>query len=311
MNDKSEVGIDLAVGIDIGGTSVKGGLVDREGTVSNRFTLKTADFDNPRSLVDELADRIFSNSDRSELLGIGIGAPNGNFYRGSIEHPPNLAWKGVTPFASWMAEATGVPCLLTNDANAATLGEMLFGAAKGMSDFLFITLGTGLGSGIVVGGELVYGHDGTAGEIGHVIVEPEGRPCGCGRRGCLEQYASATGFVLTYRELNPDAAPDITSREVSERAQAGEQAALEAFEQTARILGLTLANSVAYTQPEAIFLFGGLAAAGDLLFEPVRTHFEANLLNIYQGKTVILPSRLSESDAAILGAASLIWQNES
>ena len=300
----------VAIGIDIGGTSIKVGLVDRIGAVLDQFTLKTAEYPTPRPLADDLSAQIEELAENYALLGIGIGAPNGNFYRGSIEHPPNLAWEGVTPFASWMAEATGVPCFLTNDANAAALGEMLFGAAKGMSDFLFITLGTGLGSGIVVGGKLVYGHDGTAGEIGHVIVEPGGRPCGCGRRGCLEQYASATGVVITYRELNPDASPDTTSRGISERAASGEQAALDAFEQTAKVLGLALANSVAYTQPEAIFLFGGLAAAGDLLFEPVRRHFEANLLNIYQGKTTILPSGLSESDAAILGAASLIWQQQ-
>lgn len=300
----------VAIGIDIGGTNIKVGLVDRIGAVLDQFTLKTAEYPTPRPLADDLSAQIEELAENYALLGIGIGAPNGNFYRGSIEHPPNLAWEGVTPFASWMAEATGVPCFLTNDANAAALGEMLFGAAKGMSDFLFITLGTGLGSGIVVGGKLVYGHDGTAGEIGHVIVEPGGRPCGCGRRGCLEQYASATGVVITYRELNPDASPDTTSRGISERAASGEQAALDAFEQTAKVLGLALANSVAYTQPEAIFLFGGLAAAGDLLFEPVRRHFEANLLNIYQGKTTILPSGLSESDAAILGAASLIWQQQ-
>ncbi|MCH8031144.1 MAG: ROK family protein [Bacteroidetes bacterium] len=301
----------VAIGIDIGGTNINVGLVDRIGAVLDQFTLKTAEYPTPRPLADDLSAQIEELAENYALLGIGIGAPNGNFYRGSIEHPPNLAWEGVTPFASWMAEATGVPCFLTNDANAAALGEMLFGAAKGMSDFLFITLGTGLGSGIVVGGKLVYGHDGTAGEIGHVIVKPGGRPCGCGRRGCLEQYASATGVVITYRELNPDASPNTTSRGISERAASGEQAALDAFEQTAKVLGLALANSVAYTQPEAIFLFGGLAAAGDLLFEPVRRHFEANLLNIYQGKTAILPSGLSESDAAILGAASLIWQNES
>ncbi len=301
---------EVAIGIDIGGTNIKVGLVDRTGAVLDQFTLKTAEYPTPRPLADDLSAQIEELAENYALLGIGIGAPNGNFYRGSIEHPPNLAWEGVTPFASWMAEATGVPCFLTNDANAAALGEMLFGAAKGMSDFLFITLGTGLGSGIVVGRKLVYGHDGTAGEIGHVIVEPGGRPCGCGRRGCLEQYASATGVVITYRELNPDASPDTTSRGISERAASGEQAALDAFEQTAKVLGLALANSVAYTQPEAIFLFGGLAAAGDLLFEPVRRHFEANLLNIYQGKTTILPSGLSESDAAILGAASLIWQQQ-
>ncbi len=300
----------VAAGIDIGGTNTKVGLVDAGGKIHDQFVLKTAEYPEPRSLVHDLAARIRKTTEGHSLLGVGIGAPNGNFYRGTIENAPNLAWDGVIPFADWMAASTGVPCLLTNDANAAALGEMLFGAAKGMSDFLFITLGTGLGSGIVVGGELVYGHDGAAGEIGHVIVDAGGRLCGCGRRGCLEQYASATGLVLTYRELNSEAPPDITSRQVSERAQAGERAALEALEQAASVLGLALANSVAYTQPEAIFLFGGLAAAGEILFDPVRRHFDANLLNIYRGKTTIHPSSLDESDAAILGAASLIWQRQ-
>lgn len=299
----------FAVGIDIGGTNIKVGLVDAEGEIHHRFVLKTADFPEPTLLVDDLAARIHNVVDGQSLLGIGVGAPNGNFYRGTIEDAPNLQWKGIVPIAAWMMEATGVPCLLTNDANAAALGEMLFGAAKGMTDFLFITLGTGLGSGIVVGGELVYGHDGAAGELGHVIVDPGGRPCGCGRQGCLEQYASATGLVLTYRELNRDAPASTNARDVFEKAETGEPAALDTFEQTGRVLGLALANSVAYTQPEAIFLFGGLAEAGNLLFNPVRRHFEANLLNIYRGKTTIQPSGLAESDAAILGAASLIWQS--
>lgn len=299
---------DVAVGIDIGGTNIKVGLVDAEGAILNRLILKTAAYPEPQSLVEDLAGRIQRLVEGNSLLGIGIGAPNGNYYRGSIEHAPNLEWEGVVPLADWMTEATGVPCLLTNDANAAALGEMLFGDAKGMKDFLFITLGTGLGSGLVVDGQLVYGHDGAAGELGHVIVQPSGRLCGCGRRGCLEQYASATGLLLTYRELNPEASSNTTSREVFDRAAAGEQAALETFEHTAQVLGLALANSVAYTQPEAIFLFGGLAAAGDILLKPVREHFEANLLNIYRGKTTIRPSGLVESDAAIHGAASLIWQ---
>ncbi len=301
---------DVVVGIDIGGTNIKIGLVDESGKVHDQFVLKTADYPEPRPLVDDLAARVRKASQHRNLLGIGIGAPNGNFYRGTIEHAPNLHWNGIIPLAAWMSEIMAVPCLLTNDANAAALGEMLFGAAKNMTDFIFVTLGTGLGSGIVVGGELVYGHDGAAGELGHVIVKPEGRPCGCGRRGCLEQYASATGLVLTYRELSPDAPPSTTAQNISERAESGEQTALEAFRLTSEVLGLALANSVAYTQPEAIFLFGGLAAAGNLLFNPVRRYFDANLLNIYRGRTTIRPSGLAASDAAILGAASLIWKNQ-
>jgi glucokinase len=298
----------VVAGVDIGGTGVKAGLVDRRGHVRDRFTLVTDDYDGPRRLVEALAREIGARLDGRALLGVGVGSPNGNFYRGTVEHPPNLPWPDVTPLAAWVAEATGVPCALTNDAKAAALGEGLFGAARGLRDFLFITLGTGLGSGIVVAGALVYGHDGFAGELGHVVIERNGRLCGCGRRGCLEQYASATGLVRTYRERVPDAPEDADARYVFERAEAGEAAAAAAFEQTAETLALALANSVAYTEPKAIFLFGGLAAAGERLFAPVRRHFEASLLDVYRGKTAILPSGLPESDAAILGAASLIWK---
>ncbi|HYE95954.1 MAG TPA: ROK family protein [Rubricoccaceae bacterium] len=300
----------VVVGVDLGGTGVKAGLVDHAGHVLDRFTLKTADFDDPRRLVEHLASEIEDRVGDRSLVGVGVGAPNGNGYRGTVENPPNLPWRGVVPLAAWLGEATGVPSVLANDANAAALGEQHFGAARGMRDFLFITLGTGLGSGIVVAGELVCGHDGFAGELGHVIVEKNGRRCGCGRRGCLEQYASATGLVHTYRELAPGAPEEADARYVFERAEAGEAAAEEAFERTAETLGLALANSVAYTEPEAIFLFGGLAAAGERLFGPVRRHFEANLLMVYRGKTAILPSALPESDAAILGAASLLWKDQ-
>ena len=298
---------DVAVGIDIGGTNIKVGLVDADGSIRERFVLKTAKYPNPEDLVSDLKHRLKPLLTTSNLLGVGVGAPNGNFYRGSIEHAPNLLWDGVIPLATWISDALETPCLLTNDANAAALGEMLFGAARGMSHFILITLGTGLGSGIVVNGDVVYGHDGAAGEIGHVVVDPAGRPCGCGRRGCLEQYASATGLVLTYRELDPESDEDVTSQQIAEHAFSGEKRALVAFENTAETLGLALANSVAYTQPEAIFLFGGLAAAGELLVKPLRKHFEANLLNVFRGKTDIRLTGLSENSAAILGAASLIW----
>ena len=297
----------VVAGVDLGGTNVKGGLVDRSGRVTARFTLATADFDDPRRLAAALAHEVGVRLEDRSLLGIGIGAPNGNYYRGTVEHPPNLPWPGVTPLAAWIAEAAGVPCLLTNDANAAALGEGLFGAARGLRDYLFVTLGTGLGSGLVVNGALVYGHDGFAAELGHVVVERGGRLCGCGRRGCLEQYASATGLVRTYRELAPDAPADLDAHHVFQRAEAGEAAAEAAFERMAETLGLALANSVAYTEPAAIFLAGGVAAAGERLFEPVRRHFEANLFTLYRGKTAILPSGLPASDAAVLGAASLIW----
>lgn len=297
----------VAAGVDIGGTGIKAGLVDAAGSISHRFELRTADFPTPNALVARLADEIGRRAGGAILHGVGVGAPNGNLYRGTIERPTNLPWPGVTPFASALEGALGVPCRLTNDANAAAVGELRFGAARGLRDFLFVTLGTGLGSGIVVDGRLVTGHDGFAGELGHVIVQPGGRPCGCGRRGCLEQYVSATGLVRTYRELNLDAPGDADAKSIAERATAGEAAAQEAFEQTAARLGLALANSVAYTQPEVIFLFGGLAAAGERLLGPVRRHFEANLFYLYDAKVTIRLSGLPEGDAALLGAASLIW----
>ncbi len=239
---------------------------------------------------------------------LGVGAPNGNHRRGTVEHPPNLPWPGITPFADLLAEATGVPAVLDNDANAAALGEARFGAARGLSDFLFVTLGTGLGSGIVVDGALVRGHSGFAGELGHVIVEPGGRPCGCGRRGCLEQYCSATGLARTYRELNPAAPAAIDAHGVFTRAEAGEDAARAAFEAMGETLGRALANSVAYTSPEAIFLFGGVTAAGETLFGPVRRHLDQNLLTVYRGTVRVDASGLPGDDAALLGAASLAWQ---
>jgi glucokinase len=300
----------LAAGIDVGGTNTKFGLVDQTGKIVFRDHVDTPDFAEPKDLAGALSKRIRAALNGAELAGIGIGAPNGNFFNGSIQHAPNLAWKGIVPLARFFEEHAGVRALLTNDANAAALGEMLFGAARGMRDFIFITLGTGVGSGIVVNGALVYGHDGLAGEIGHVIVEPAGRPCGCGRRGCLEQYASAGGLVATYRERTGDRETPVTAREIAERAQAGEAAAVEAFRETGDLLGLTLANSVAYTSPAAIFLFGGLAEAGSVLLDPVRLSFEDNLLGVYRGNVDIRLSGLAGSDAAILGAASLIWDGE-
>lgn len=296
----------LAIGIDIGGTTVKVGLVTQDGRILDRFTLPTPDFTDARDLVGTLAGSIRGRLDGRSLVGVGVGAPNGNALRGTIEHPPNLPWPGVTPFADWIEDTLDTRCVLTNDANAAALGEMLFGAAQNIRDFLFITLGTGVGSGIVVDGRLVLGCDGFAGEIGHVIVDPDGRACGCGRRGCLETYASAPGFKRTYAELAGLDAP-ISSTIVMERAAAGEQAAVETVARTAAVLGLALANSIAYTEPEAIFLFGGLAEAGEPLLGPIREQVEANVLNLYKGKVAVRASGLPRGDAAILGAASLIW----
>jgi glucokinase len=305
----------VVAGVDIGGTNTVFGIVSSEGNILARDTISTNDHKGPEELIHIVSNKIkeLLNNLRTQipslhLAGVGIGAPNGNFFRGTIEFAPNLKWKGVVPVAEWFEKELSVPALLTNDANAAAIGEMIFGGARNMQDFLFITLGTGLGSGIVVNGEVVYGHDGFAGEIGHVVMDLKGRICGCGRKGCLETYCSATGIVKTYQELNPSASKETDARIIFEKALAGEKEANEAFRLTGEMLGLALANSVAYTSPQAIFLFGGLAQAGEILFKPVRESFERNLLMIYKQKVQILPSRLRESDAAILGSASLIYK---
>ncbi|MBE2186928.1 MAG: ROK family protein [Rhodothermales bacterium] len=297
----------VVAAVDLGGTRVKLGFVDGSGSVLDHDAFDTGAFDGPEALARGIGAEINARKDRFDLIGIGIGAPNGNHHRGTVEHPPNLPWPGVTPLASLFSDATGLPARLDNDANAAALGEKRFGAAQTVNDFLFVTLGTGVGSGIVVAGNLVRGYSGFAGEVGHVIVEPGGRLCGCGRRGCLEQYTSATGLVKTYRDAVPDAPDDADALYVFQQAQAGDAAARDTFETTGRILGLALANSVAYTSPEVVFLFGGLAEAGETLFEPIRRHFNANLLTIYQGTVAIRPSGLPSGDAALLGAASLVW----
>lgn len=315
---------EVVAGIDIGGTTVHIGLVTQAGEVFSHICLHTKEYAQPEDLAKAVSEKIkaalYDLDGKYTLKGIGIGAPNGNFYKGTIEYAPNIKWYGIIPFAKMLEDEMSVPCKLTNDANAAALGEMIFGAAKGMKDFIFITLGTGLGSGIVSNGNLIYGHDGFAGEMGHLVVVPNGRLCGCGRTGCLETYCSAPGLVKTYQEIlirqNPalkhisntdDSLSEITAKTVFEKAKAGEAGAMEAFAFTAETLGLALANAVAYTSPQAIFLFGGLAAAGELLFNDVQRHMEENLLNIYKGNVRILPSGLPENDAALLGAASLIW----
>lgn len=310
----------LVAGIDIGGTNTTFGLVDISGNILVKETVATEHFPIPEDLVAIASEHIkkafspFKNS--YELKGVGIGAPNGNFYKGTIEFAPNLKWKGIVPLAELFAERLHSKTLLTNDANAAAIGEMIFGGAKGMKDFIFITLGTGLGSGIVANGKLIYGHDSFAGELGHVIMYPNGRLCGCGRKGCLETYCSATGIKRTYSDLligkheSTDTGVVADAKYIYQKALTGDKNAIEAFNYTGSVLGLALANSVAYTSPEAIFLFGGLAHAGDFIFKPVIESFESNLLAIYKNKIKILPSQLPENDAAILGAASLIWKEE-
>ncbi|MEI6764202.1 MAG: ROK family protein [Bacteroidota bacterium] len=308
----------IAVGIDIGGTTTKFGFVDINGNILARSVMPTTGFDDATAFAEVLASevtKVLQQAGTPPVKGVGIGAPNGNFFNGTIEYAPNLKWEGIIPLASMMAHHLGFPVVLTNDANAAAIGEMIYGAANGMKDFIFITLGTGVGSGIVANGNMIYGHDGFAGEIGHVILQPGGRLCGCGRQGCVETYCSATGIARTYLEIlsNKGKQPDIDFKNVDAKhvftmANKGDNSAIESFEYTGKMLGLALANSVAYTSPEAIFLFGGLANAGDLLFRPTKISFENNLLKIYKNKIKILPSGLPENDAAILGAASLAWK---
>ncbi|HET6225654.1 MAG TPA: ROK family protein [Bacteroidia bacterium] len=310
----------LVVGIDIGGTNTAFGLVNQQGEILAKESVSTEQFPIPEDLVAVVCEHIkkaFKPFEKThELKGVGIGAPNGNYFKGTIEFAPNLKWKNkIIPIAELFTERIQLKTVLTNDANAAALGEMIFGGAKGMNDFIFITLGTGLGSGIVANGEMIYGHDSCAGEIGHVIMFPDGRQCGCGRKGCLETYCSATGIKRTYTDLlisrheAIDQLEKVTdAKYIFDKALQGDEAAIEAFDYTGKILGLALANSVAYTSPQAIFLFGGLALSDQLIFKPTIKSFEENLLHIYKDKISILPSQLKENTAPILGAASLIWK---
>lgn len=312
----------LAVGIDIGGTNTVFGIVDRRGNILHQGSIKTKDHPDIALYMDALyaglsplLDKVSGDGDH--VRGIGIGAPNGNFYHGTIEFAPNLPWKGVIPLANLITAQFALPVQVTNDADAAAIGEMTYGAAKGMKDFIMITLGTGLGSGIVVNGQLVYGHDGFAGELGHVIVEKEGRLCGCGRYGCLETYVSATGIVRTMQELLRtkrtdsvlrDASAEINSKTICDAALQGDQLAMKAVDMTACTLGKALANFIAFSAPEAIILFGGLARAGELLIEPTRRYMNENVLQIWKDKVKVIGSELKESDAAILGASALVWE---
>ena len=309
------------VGIDIGGTNTVFGVVDARGTILYSGSIKTGKYADVNDYVAELAKGLKSVIDQAggpdKIKGVGVGAPNGNFFNGCIEFAPNLPWKGKIPLAQLISEQIyGIPVALTNDANAAAIGEMTYGAARGMKDFIVITLGTGVGSGIVVGGNLVYGHDGFAGELGHVIMRRNnGRQCGCGRQGCLEAYASATGVAREYLEIRKDESvlrdldPDeITSKDVYDAAMKNDKIALEIFEATGSMLGEAFADFVAFSSPEAIILFGGLTKAGDLIMNPIKRSMEKNMLKVYAGKTKLLFSQLKESDAAVLGASALGWE---
>ncbi len=312
---------DIVAGIDIGGTNSEVGLVDNEGNVLDRGSMKTrahgTDFSAYLKDLSALINDLVTKNAVS-LVGIGIGAPNGNIHNGSIENAPNLDWKGIVPFCDKLkVHFSGMPIKLTNDANAAALGEKLFGNGKMIEDFLTITLGTGVGSGFIVNGQLMYGHDGMAGEVGHTVVDPNGRVCGCGRRGCLETYVSASGIVRTAAEqlsihhfqskLAQIPFSQLESKTIAELAMSGDVVSQKVFEITGRILGMKLADFVAITSPKAIFIAGGVVNAGELLLKPVREHMEANLLNIYKSKVRIEQSGLPGIDSAILGAAALIW----
>lgn len=312
----------VAIGIDIGGTNTQVGFVDEKGKVFLETTMSTLIGDSFEEYLEELHKTIQevknNSSEEFEIIGIGVGAPNGNYYKGTIEFAPNLKWKGVVEVTKQLQEKFGYPAVLTNDANAAAIGEMIFGGAKGMKNFIIITLGTGLGSGIVVNGELVYGHDGFAGELGHVVVEKGGRLCGCGRRGCLETYASATGIKRTAFEVMADrnqetllskiSYDEMTSFKIYEAAMNGDHIAREIFRKTGKILGEALADIIANGSPEAIFLFGGLANSGELILEPTEKAMEESLLHIFKNKVKLRLSQLDEGDAAVVGAAALAWK---
>lgn len=318
---------EIVVGIDIGGTNTKVGLVTREGTCLASLSMDThagkpiQDFFLPQlaKAIEKLLQKAKADNKKAdiELKGVGMGAPNANYYTGTIEQAPNLNWGSFIPICTLVKDYVNVPVWVTNDANAAAIGEMKFGVARGMKNFVVITLGTGLGSGIVANGELLYGHDGFAGEIGHVNVNPNGRWCGCGKRGCLETYVSATGIKRTIFKLLADhngkselstlSFDALNATMITEAARRGDRVAMEAFEYTGRILGMKLADTVAHLSPEAIVLFGGLANAGEFIVRPTQQHLEANLLSIYRNKVKIVLSDLKGDNTAILGSAALAW----
>lgn len=313
----------IVAGVDIGGTNTVLGLVTRDGECIAEVTFPTQEYAEFSDYIARLAKEIKKLLDQFKneyaLVGIGIGAPNGSYKTGEIIDAANLRWKGSLPINNELTNIFNLPVALSNDANAACMGEMLFGAAKGMKNFVYITLGTGLGSGIVVDGKLVVGEDGFAGELGHTSVKPFGRQCGCGKQGCLETYVSAPGlrrtaFKLLGDSLEPSALRSYTyetlsAKKIASLAQQGDKIAMEAFEYTGAILGMKLADVVAVLSPEAIFLFGGLSNSGSLIFEPTKRHMEKNLFSIFRNKVKLLPSGLENKNVAVLGAAALIWQD--
>lgn len=311
------------IGMDMGGTNTVFGVVDSRGNVISKSAIKTGTHTDVNLYIQDLHDEMMKLIDSAggldKFKGIGVGAPNGNYYTGNIEFAPNLPWKGVIPFAKLMTEKFGIPAALTNDANAAAVGEMTYGVARGMKNFIMITLGTGVGSGIVVDGKVVYGHDGFAGELGHVnVMRNNGRLCGCGRTGCLEAYASATGVARSAREILETSTKesllrnipidDITSKDVFDAAIQDDEVAKEIFNFTGKILGESFSDFIAFSAPEAIVLFGGLSKAGDLILNPIKENMEKNVLSIWKSKVKVLLSELKEADAAVLGASALAWE---
>ena len=313
------------IGVDLGGQTAKFGIVDARGNVLKQTAIRSNSQNKPEEFIRDLAEGIKKLIDKEysieDIRGIGVGAPNGNYYTGCIENAANLTWakNQIVHFADMLSERVGVPVALTNDANAAAVGEMTYGAARGMKNFIMITLGTGVGSGIVINGDVVYGHDGFAGELGHTCaVRNNGRICGCGKTGCLETYASAMGVARTAREileltdrktlLRNIPAENITSKDVFDAAIQDDEVAKDIFTFTGRMLGEKFADFVAFSAPEAIILFGGLTKAGDLIYKPIVESMNLNLMPIWRGKIKVLFSTLNESDAAILGASALGWE---
>ena len=311
------------IGLDLGGTNAVFGIVDSHGYIKASTAIKTQAYTNAEDFVRSSAEALQVIIDQvgsiATIKGMGIGAPNANYYSGTIERAANIAWaKGVVPLAAMFSEALGIPVALTNDAKAAALGEMAYGVAKGMKNFIMLTLGTGVGSGIVVNGQLVYGSDGFAGELGHVIMVREGgRPCGCGRSGCLETYCSATGVARTAREMLAGSdrpsllreldADKITSLDISIAAGKGDQMAKDIYEFTGRMLGQACADFATFCSPEAFVFFGGLVKAGDLIMEPIRRAYDESVMPIFRGKAKFLVSGLDGSTAAVLGASAIGW----
>ena len=303
------------LGIDIGGTTIALGIVNKDGSIISNKIFETKSFDTPNDLVDTIFNEYKTLMLLETIDGIGIGAPNGNYFTGNIEFAPNLNWKGIIPLTELFKQKFKLPTLLTNDANAAAFGEMIFGNAQDLKDFIVITLGTGLGSGIVVNRKLIYGHDGFAGELGHIRTIQDGRSCGCGRSGCLEAYCSSTGVVRSFYELFSEAKEksslnsieDLTSKTIFEHASKGDVFANEIVEFTAKVLGSALADYACFSSPQAYILFGGYAQNGKSFADMVKKYLEKNLLVIYKNKIEIRISNLHNENAAILGAAALLF----